>query len=74
MQSADEQLYVLVLSDGQYASVYTPMTHGANPKERVTPTTLNQATARFRFQWKDLLKYGALVPVKVERKVTIIPG
>lgn len=68
-------LFVLLLLDGHhYGYLSTPMTHGA-PKERLSQVdNINNATARSRAEWRKWMKHGQLVPVKVERKVTIIPG
>lgn len=68
-------LFVMLLLDGRnYAELHTPMTHG-QPRERLSEVgNINNATARSRAEWRPWMKYGTLVPVKVERKVTIIPG
>lgn len=70
--SAD--LYVMLLLDGSsYAYLSTPMSHGA-PRERLSPVqNINEATARPWATWRPFMKCGVLVPVKVERKVTILP-
>ena len=74
--SADEHtgLFVMLLVDGSsYACLSTPLSHGLQ-RERLSPVSdINQATARSRASWRPFLKYGVLVPVKVERKVTIPP-
>ena len=74
--SADKHtgLFVMLLVDGRsYAYLSTPLSHGLL-RERLSPVDdINQATARPWAAWRPFLKYGVLVPVKVERKVTIIP-
>lgn len=68
-------LYVMLLLDGKnYAVLHTPMSHG-QPQERLSEAgNINNATARPYAAWRPWLKYGTLIPVTVERKVTIIPG
>lgn len=68
-------LFVMLLLDGHsYAHLYTPLSHGP-AREKINPVAdINLATARPRAEWRPWLKHGVLVPVKVERKVTILPG
>lgn len=68
-------MFVMLLLDGHsYAYLSTPMSHGA-PREKLSRVEdINQASARSRAEWRRWLEYGVLIPVKVERKVTVIPG
>lgn len=72
--SVEHSLFIMILSDGQFAQIAVSNTHGGT-KERIVPTPdINTATAGGRGHWRQWMKYGVLVPVIVERKVTIIPG
>ena len=72
--SVEHNLFIMILSDGQFAQIAVSNTHGGT-KERIVPTPdINAASAGGQDHWRRWLKYGVLVPVTVERKVTIIPG
>lgn len=75
-QSANHNgLFVMLLLDGHsYARLSTPISHRP-AREKINPVAdINLATARPRAEWLPWLRHGVLVPVKVERKVTILPG
>ena len=75
MQSADqvEPLYAMILLDGSWAVI--GQAGGFATGEQIRSTSdINEATVMQRYSWNKWLKHGQIVPAKVERKVTIIPG
>lgn len=74
MQSADvDPLFAMILLDGNWAVIGPASGFATGEKLRSTPN-INEATVMQRYYWNKWLKHGQIVPAKVERKVTILPG
>ena len=77
MPSADEHngLFVMLLLDGRsYAYLSNPLSHGPQRELISSVDSIHNATAQSRGAWRLWLNHGTLIPVTVERRVTIIPG
>lgn len=65
--------YALLLPDGKWARISSPLSHGQQT-EHIAPAELQGATVMPRHRWRKWEKYGALVEVVETRVVSVVTG
>ena len=74
-QSVNEGFgHVLKLRTHDYARLEHYFSEAGSGYWLRTTFDIDKATVLHKEDWEPWLKHGVLVPVKVERKVTILPG